>query len=67
MSQRKTAVPPPQALPERVTEFEVTDGGTLSMAHFAEAHTRAEFYEGMVDGWSASPLDLAEEMDGLEP
>lgn len=59
---RKTEVP---AVP--VTEFEVADGGTLRMANYAEAQTRADFYEGVSDFWSRSPGDLAEAMDECQP
>lgn len=59
---RKTEVP---AVP--VTEFEVADGGTLRMANYAEAQTRADFYEEVSDFWSRSPGDLAEAMDECQP
>lgn len=50
-----------------ITEFEVTDGGTLLMANYAEAQTRADFYEDVSDFWSRSPGDLAEAMDECQP
>lgn len=49
-----------------ITEFEVSDGGTLCMANFDEAETRADFYED-VAGSSGSPMHLAEAMDECQP
>jgi hypothetical protein len=51
----------------QVTEFEVSDGGTLRMANFPEPETRAEFYEYVGSFWSRSPKDLAVAMDACEP
>ena len=50
-----------------ITKFEVADGGTLSMANYAEAETRADFYAYEADRWSGSPKDLADAMDGCQP
>lgn len=50
-----------------ITEFEVADGGTLRMANYAEADTRADFYEHIADFWSRSPQDLADAMDECQP
>ena len=50
-----------------ITEFEVADGGTLRMANYAEAETRAEFYDHVASFWSRSPKDLAEAMDECQP
>ena len=44
MSLSKKAAQPIKAPAEPITEFEVTEGGTLRMADYAEAETRAEFY-----------------------
>jgi len=49
------------------TAFEVADGGTLRMANYAEADTRADFYEHIADFWSRSPQDLADAMDECQP
>ncbi len=62
----KTPKQPPEPA-EPITEFEVSDGGTLRMADFAEAETRAEFYEYVASFWSRSPKDLAEAMDECQP
>jgi len=58
---------PPLAPAKNVTRFEVYDGQTLRMANFAEAETRADFYEDVAGSWSASPEDLAQAMDECEP
>jgi hypothetical protein len=50
-----------------ITEFEVAEGGTLRMANYAEAETRAEFYDDVASFWSRSPKDLAEAMDERQP
>lgn len=50
-----------------ITEFEVADGGTLRIANYAEADTRADFYEHIADFWSRSPQDLADAMDECQP
>jgi hypothetical protein len=52
---------------EPVTVFEVTDGGTLRMADYVEAETRAEFYEDVADRWEDSPQDLSDAMDECQP
>lgn len=59
--------PKPLEPAEPLTVFEVSDGGTLRMANFAEAETRAEFYEYVAGFWSRSPKDLAEAMDECQP
>lgn len=48
-------------------EFEVTEGGTLRMADYVEAETRAEFYEDVADQWEGSPQDLSHAMDECQP
>jgi len=58
---------PPLAPAKTVTEFEVRDGRTLHRANYAEAETRADFYEDVASFWSGSPEDLAEAMDECEP
>jgi hypothetical protein len=50
-----------------ITEFEVAEGGTLRMANYAEAETRAGFYDDVASCWSRSPKDLAEAMDECQP
>lgn len=65
MSDKTPKQPPEPAEP--ITEFEVSDGGTLRMADFAEAETRAEFYEYVASFWSRSPKDLAEAMGECQP
>ncbi len=52
---------------EPITEFEVTEGGTLRMADYVEAETRADFYEYVASFWSNSPADLAYAMDECQP
>jgi hypothetical protein len=52
---------------EPITEFEVCDGGTLRMADFHEAETRADFYEDVADSWSDSPDDLIDAMEECRP
>jgi len=59
--------PKPLEPAEPITVFEVSDGGTLRMANFAEAETRAEFYEYVAGFWSGSPKDLAEAMSECQP
>ena len=49
---RKT--PKPLEPAEPIAVFEVSDGGTLRMANYAEAKTRAEFYEYVAGFWSGS-------------
>ena len=43
---------------EPITVFEVAEDGTLRMADYAEAETRAEFYEDVADRWEGSRLGL---------
>jgi hypothetical protein len=57
----------PPAIAEPVIEFEVDSGGTLRMAGFQEAETRAEFHKDVADGWSGSPPALADAMDQCQP
>lgn len=52
---------------ETVLEFEVHDGGTLTVANFAELITRAEFYEDVADRWAVSPQDLFDAMSDCQP
>ena len=52
--------PKPLEPAEPIAVFEVSDGGTLRMANYAEAETRAEFYEYVAGFWSGSPKDLAD-------
>jgi hypothetical protein len=59
--------PKPLEPAEPLTVFEVSDGGTLRMADYAEAETRAEFYEYVASFWSRSPKDLAEAMGACQP
>jgi len=67
MSQSDKMPSPPTEPAEPVTRFEVCDGGTLRMADYVEAETRAEFYEYVASFWSRSPKDLAEAMDECQP
>ena len=53
--------------PEPITEFEVSEYGTLRMSGFADAETRAQFYDYIADWWDESPSDLAAAMDECEP
>ena len=59
--------PKPLEPAEPIAVFEVSDGGTLRMANYAEAKTRAEFYEYVAGFWSGSPTDLAEAMGECQP
>ena len=52
---------------EPITEIEVTEGGTLRMANYVEAETRAEFYEYVADRWGDSPQDLSDAMGECQP
>ncbi len=47
--------------------FEVSRGGTLRLADFTEAQTRAEFYEYVYDFWSRSSMDLVQAMSECQP
>jgi hypothetical protein len=67
MAKSKKAAPPINAPAEPITEFEVTEDGTLRMADFAETKTRAEFYEDVADRWKGSPQDLSDAMDECKP
>jgi hypothetical protein len=57
----------PPSIIEPVTEFEVDSGGTLKMAGFQEAETRADFYEDVANDWSCSPQALSDAMDRCQP
>lgn len=50
-----------------LTVFEVGEGGTLRMAGYAEAGTRAEFYEDVSGDWARSPQDLVDAMEQCQP
>ena len=67
MTENQKKAPKPLEPAEPITVFEVSDGGTLRMANYAEAKTRAEFYEYVAGFWSGSPKDLAEAMDECQP
>lgn len=67
MTEYRQKPPPPLEPAEPITEFEVSDGGTLRMANYAEAETRADFYEYVASFWSRSPTDLAEAMGECQP
>jgi len=67
MSENNDRARPSQGPAESISVFEVSGDGTLRMAHFAEAQTRAEFYDSVVGDWSRSPKDLANDMDACEP
>ncbi len=67
MAKSKKAAPQLKVPAEPITEFEVTEGGTLRMADYAEAETRAEFYEDVADRWEGSPQDLSDAMDDCQP
>ena len=53
MAKSKKTAPQLKVPAEPITEFEVTEGGTLRMADYAEAETRAEFYEDVAPWVSA--------------
>jgi hypothetical protein len=67
MTENRQTPKPPREPAERITKFEVSDGGTLRMANYAESETRAEFYEDVTYFWSDSPQDLADAMDQCQP
>lgn len=67
MAMSKKSMPPINTPSDPITEFEVTEGGTLRMADYAEAETRAEFYEDVTDRWNGSPQDLSDAMDECQP
>lgn len=67
MAKSKKTAPQLKVPAEPITEFEVTEGGTLRMADYAEAETRAEFYEDVADRWEGSPQDLSDAMDDCQP
>ena len=62
-----TAIKPNDESEVPITEFEVGDGGTLRMANYAEAETRADFYQWVACFWSRSPKDLADAMEECRP
>jgi hypothetical protein len=67
MAKSKKTAPQLKVPAEPITEFEVTEGGTLRMADYIEAETRAEFYEDVADQWEGSPQDLSDAMDECQP
>jgi hypothetical protein len=67
MAKSKKTAPQLKVPAEPITEFEVTEGGTLRMADYAEAETRAEFYEDVADRWEGSPQTLSDAMDECQP
>ena len=69
MTEQRPTPPPatPREPAEPVTDFEVSEGGTLRMADYADAQTRADFYDYEASFWSHSPKNLAEAMDQCEP
>lgn len=67
MARSKKAAPKLKAPAEPITKFEVAEGGTLHMADYVEAETRAEFYEDLADWWEGSPQDLSDAMDECQP
>ena len=67
MAISKKVAQPIKAPAEPITEFEVTEGGTLHLADYAETKTRAEFYEDVAGRWEGSPQDLADAMDICQP
>ena len=52
---------------ESITELEVSADGTLRMANYAEAKSRADFYWDVADIWSGSPEELMEAMEQCQP
>jgi hypothetical protein len=52
---------------EQLTEFEIDDSGTLTMADFWEPKIRSEFYESVYESWSESPAHLVDAMEDCEP
>ena len=52
---------------QSVLEFEVHDGGTLTVANFAKLTTRAEFYEDIADRWADSKQELFDAMTVCQP
>ena len=67
MEKSKNAASPLNVPAEPITEFEVTEVGTLRMADYVEAETRAEFYEDVADRWEGSPQGLSDAMDDCQP
>jgi hypothetical protein len=64
----KRQIEPSGAAPsEPITEFEVSDDGTLTLSGFPDAGTRAEFYEDVSSRWARSPADLADSMEECKP
>ena len=54
------------AISHPITEFEVSDDGTLLLTGFTEAESRAELYD-VADSWSTSPSELLDAMDECQP
>ena len=67
MAKSKKAAPQLKVPAEPIAEFEVTEFGMLRMADYAEAETRAEFFEDEAEQWEASPQDLSDAMDECQP
>ena len=67
MAKSEKTAPQLKVHAEPITEFEVTEGGTLRMADYAEAETRAEFYGDVADQWERSPQDLSNAMEECQP
>lgn len=67
MAKRGKTVATLKAPAEPITEFEVTEGHTLRMANYAEAETRADFYDVVADRWKGSPQDLCDAMYECQP
>lgn len=67
MAKSKKSTSKPKVPAEPIIEFEVTDDGTLCMADYYEAETRAEFYEDVAGRWEGSPQDLDDAMEECQP
>ena len=67
MAKGKMAAPQAEVREGPITEFEVTEGGTLRVADYIEAEIRAEFYEDVADLWQGSPQDLSDAMEECQP
>lgn len=50
-----------------ITRFYVSAEGTLAVADFRAPTCRAEYYEDVAQGWSASPQALLDAMDTCQP
>lgn len=67
MSAMQMSSSPPSEPPEQVIEFEVDSYGTLRMADYRDAETRAEFYEDAANRWEGTPQDLFDAMIECQP